>query len=128
VWLVSRLSRRAGGVPRSLVVSFLLVGPEVPGQPGARLLSRASTAPIMAIRPLTIVDIRRIIPLSLLSGLCRNCCQKVTGPPLNDSRGAAKRPLVSIAARRAISVASVCNLRAMGEVSPPTGARVCHSR
>jgi hypothetical protein len=36
--------------------------------------------------------------------------------------------VVSIAARRAISVASVCNLRAMGEVSPPTGARVCHSR
>jgi hypothetical protein len=60
--------------------------------------------------------------------LCRNCCQKVTGPPLNDSRGAAKRPVVSIAARRVISVASVCNLRAMGEVSPPTGARVCHSR
>jgi hypothetical protein len=34
-WLVSRLSRRAGGVPQALGFSFLVAGAVLAGQPGA---------------------------------------------------------------------------------------------
>ena len=44
--LVSRLTRRAGGIPQSLVVSFLIVGLGGSGQPGAGACRRLMAAVI----------------------------------------------------------------------------------